>query len=55
MAAMISLSLSGLAVAVYWLVFTWLLALGTPPVPPEGIPHLFEMLIGWVVAPHLAT
>ena len=49
LAAAISLTLSGVGVAVYWLVFTWLFALDTPPVPPEGIPHVLEMLIDWVV------
>lgn len=47
--ATVSLTLSAVAVAVYWLVVTKIFALGEPPWPPEAIPHPAEMLIGGVV------
>lgn len=56
LAAALSLAVSGVAVFVYWLVFTALLGLGAPPDTAEEIPHLAEMLVGWViVAPILET
>lgn len=49
LAAATSLTLSGVAVGLYWLVFTGALALGAPPAPLEGVPPFLEMLVGWVV------
>jgi hypothetical protein len=47
--ATLSLTLSAVAAALYWLVVTTILELRGLPAPPDGVPHIAEILIGWVV------